>query len=1148
LKRFLAYSLSAALIAAPLTYPVYAADENDEPGGLLVDFLQDTLSDDSRTIRVTGLEGTFSSRATIEKLTVADSDGIWLTLENAELDWNRLALLKGEFSVNRLGAERIEIARAPLPAEATADLPSPEAQPFSLPDLPVAIELGDLSVDTVILGKSLIGEPALLRLNGKVKLAGGALDSALSVRRLDRQGDGLELTAGFANETRLLSLDLALNEGAGGLVSTALSLPGRPEVLLSAKGNGPLEDFTADIRLATAGQDRLAGQVVLKSLDDSDPETPDSLGFFADLGGDLRALMPADYQSFFGSDTRLQVRGQSDPDGAVALQQLDLRSAALDLTGTLALAPGGRLSAADVTGQIRPGLGAATVLLPMSGPPTRVTGVDLALIKRPDSGDAFDLDLNLRGLTRPDMSLTTAGVSLSGTLDQQSGFHLDTNVNAALNGLSFTDPDLSRATGRDIVLTTRLITDGEALRLQGLDLKGESYQAAGDFALKGLTSGLEFNTRLTLTAADLGRFSGLAGQDLGGRVSARIAASGAPLSGTYAVDLDVLAQDLSAGIEQVDPMLTGSSTLQIRAERGFDGIAIDRFTLDATGFNANASGTLTSRDGTLRMGARLHDLSPFVPQTKGALELSGDLTRKDSTLTGDLKLSGPNSSFAELTGTAGFDGSADLNFDAVLGELQRFVPEIAGSLKASGTASRRDGIWQIDTSATGPAGIEARVDGTWNEAQASADMTARGQLRLDAANLFIKPNSVTGPAQFDLVLRGAPSLRALSGTITASGASLALPEAKQSIRDIAARISLAQARANVQVTGTSRSGGSFQVSGPVTLEAPYQSGLDVALNNWVVTDNLSYSTTANGRLSHRGALTGSSALTGTISFDGAEINLSNISGSVSAAPIPEIRHIGEPATTRRTLARAGLSQTKSVSGGNGPDIALDILLSFPRKIFARGRGLQAELGGEIRVRGTAANAESSGQVELIRGTFDILGRRLELTRGIVTLQGDLTPYLEFQSTTNTSQGTATLEISGPMDAPEVKAHSQPERPSEEVMALLLFGDQIENLSPVALAQLAASVARLSGRGGAGKEKVRKGIGADSIDLGSDSDGATRLGAGAYLNDDLYTSFSVNTRGESELKLNLDLTDNVTVKGSVDHTGQTGIGIFFERDY
>ena len=190
----------------------------------------------------------------------------------------------------------------------------------------------------------------------------------------------------------------------------------------------------------------------------------------------------------------------------------------------------------------------------------------------------------------------------------------------------------------------------------------------------------------------------------------------------------------------------------------------------------------------------------------------------------------------------------------------------------------------------------------------------------------------------------------------------------------------------------------------------------------------------------------------------------------------------------------------------------------------------------------------SGQVELIRGTFDILGRRLELTKGLVTLQGDLTPYIEFQSTTNTTEGTATLEISGPMDAPQVRAHSQPERPSEEVMALLLFGDQIENLSPVALAQLAASAARLAGRGGGSQEKLRKGLGADTVDLGSDSDGATRLGAGAYLSDNLYTNFSVNTRGESELKLNLDLNDNVTVKGSVDHTGQTGVGIFFERDY
>ena len=98
--------LSTSLIASA---PVAIAQESESSGGLLVDFLEDTLSGESRAIRVTGLEGALSSRATLDKLTVADADGVWLTIEGAELDWNRLALLRGNFSVNALKADRIHI-------------------------------------------------------------------------------------------------------------------------------------------------------------------------------------------------------------------------------------------------------------------------------------------------------------------------------------------------------------------------------------------------------------------------------------------------------------------------------------------------------------------------------------------------------------------------------------------------------------------------------------------------------------------------------------------------------------------------------------------------------------------------------------------------------------------------------------------------------------------------------------------------------------------------------------------------------------------------------------------------------------------------------------------------------------------------------
>jgi len=47
---------------------------------------------------------------------------------------------------------------------------------------------------------------------------------------------------------------------------------------------------------------------------------------------------------------------------------------------------------------------------------------------------------------------------------------------------------------------------------------------------------------------------------------------------------------------------------------------------------------------------------------------------------------------------------------------------------------------------------------------------------------------------------------------------------------------------------------------------------------------------------------------------------------------------------------------------------------------------------------------------------------------------------------------------------------------------------------------------------------------------------------------IYTDFTVNSEGENEVNLNLDLTDNVTLRGVVDNAGGTGLGVFFQRDY
>ena len=69
----------------------------------------------------------------------------------------------------------------------------------------------------------------------------------------------------------------------------------------------------------------------------------------------------------------------------------------------------------------------------------------------------------------------------------------------------------------------------------------------------------------------------------------------------------------------------------------------------------------------------------------------------------------------------------------------------------------------------------------------------------------------------------------------------------------------------------------------------------------------------------------------------------------------------------------------------------------------------------------------------------------------------------------------------------------------------------------------------------------------SVDVTQDEQGNTAVRAGRYISDNVYTDVTVSD-GSSEINLNLDISPNVTARGSVSTTGETSLGIFFQRDY
>ncbi len=1351
--------LSSVAITAP-----GALSAQDEGGSMIERFLQDTLSGDDQNVRVIGLQGALSSRATIQEITVADDEGVWLTIKNAELDWNRLALLRGRFSVNALTAQEIDVARAPGTTTKDAPAPSAETQPFQLPELPVAIEIGELRVDDLSLGEPLIGVAAELAVNGNLSLADGTLDTTLDIDRLDRAGDTIDLTAGFDNSSRQIDLDLTVAEASGGLIATALGVPDTPPLELTAKGSGPVTDFNADIGLSSDQQLRVTGQVRLRTAREGGSAS-DGIAFTADLGGDLTPFLADEMDTFFGTDTTLFVDGQTHPDGALDISDIEVASQALKLKSQLSIASGGALQLVALQGRITPPEG-DRVVLPVSGGETSVGAAQVSALFDAKNGNLWDLSLTTDSVATPNLRLDHARISGQGTLDQSDGLSLDGDVQAVLDGVDMTDPALNATIGDQITLDGQFdYGSDQSLQLSGVELVGSDYTLGADAIISGLETGLQVDGTATLQATDLSRFSdlaqlqlggeaairvegkgsplersfdgrvvingrdlstgrddidpiisgeteitldakrdtdgvsirefaitgealtaqasgtvttpdgnltidgqasvdspdlsvfsglakrdlagavqarmtgkgtvqtlefdgqasviatdvqtglsevdpllqgrtslsfdgshsdnrivirdasvkgaaltaqvaatvddptgniavegtaslnapdlslfsGLAGRDLAGSVNANVTGRGAQDSKAFDVKGDIVADDLGTGIDAVDALITGRTTLSVDAENDDQGLNIRTFRLNGTALTATASGQLDREAGGLNFSAALDNMRRLSPALSGPLRLEGNVAPTGSGLEGNARLQGPESSYADLSGTVETNGTADLEFDARLNRIERFAPEFPGTVTATGTARRDAGAWTIDAKADGPAQINSTVAGTFDESSGTADLAMKGGVNIGIANAFISPNNLEGTARFDLALKGAPSLGALSGSITTSGASMALPEVGQTIAGIGGSVDIAQSRATISMQGSLRAGGGFTVSGPVDLTPPFNAQITTALNNLVLTDKLLYETTLNGQIALTGALAGNSALAGQINFGETNINLAAAAGAVGAAPIPVIEHLDESRASFVTRERANLVETEGAAKSESR-IALDIGLLAPKAVFVRGRGVNAELGGRIHIGGTTASVVPSGQIELIRGNIDILGRRLALTKGVVTLQGDLTPYIEFESSSSTSDGTATIEIAGPLDSPEVDVFSDPERPTEEALAMLLFGNRFSELSPFVIAQMAASLAQLSGAGGDSTKGVREATGLDTIDVGATEGGAGRLGAGAYLSDNLYTDFTVNTEGDTEVNLNLDVTDSFTVRGTVDGRGETGLGIFFERDY
>lgn len=1118
-------------------------DASDEDKGMLTRFLEDSLSGAGRSVEVVGLRGAISSEATIEALNISDADGLWLSLTGLTLNWNRLAVLRGNININELSAKSITLVRAPKTDPKAA---SAEATPFALPELPVSINIQKLQADRISLGDSLLGQPVDLSLVAKLVLEGGNAETLLKAARLDGPAGQFVIDGAFSNETRNLRIDIQAHEDAGGLIATLARLPGAPEIGLTVLGEGLLEDFIADIRMTSAGEERLAGSVELATEPGPTEEAPVTRLIKADLAGNMAPLFAPEYQDFFGDRIALDTDIALYGDGRTELENLLLTSQSLNVTGDLALAPGGLPERFGLTILLKDP-DQDPVLLPISGPKSYVDIAELRALYDQTQGDTWTLDGTLSGVNTDALTLDTLVLSGSGTIAPGPPRSVAADLTLDMAGLVLADPALAQAVGSQGRLSSRLTwADGQDVDISTLSLNTDALTLHGSAAITGQGATLAVAADVDLDVPDLTRFSTLAKRDLSGATSAKLNGHYVPLSGGFDIDLTASGQDLTINDPRVDALLKGQTDVRLSAKRDDAGLTLRTAKITSEQLSLAGQGTLASTNSAVDLDVTLADSSLLLDTLSGPLTVSGHAHQTEADWSLDLDATAPADSTAKIHATVPAQGGGTAQIDLKIGKVEVFVPTLPGAAEIHATAEQTDAGWQISYDATGPFDTSGTGSGLLDVDNRTADLALTGSLPLAAANPVLQPNSVQGLARYDLTVNGPLELSSVAGTVTVSDARFALPDLRVALTEIGGTVTLAGSAAQIAMTTNFSAGGQIAANGSLSLAPPFSANLPITLTGVKIEQGQLLKTSLDGTVTLSGPLTGGGTIAGDLQLGQTDIRVSAAALS-GIGPIPEIRHVGASGSVTNTRDRAGLIPKEKTSGPPPPPFGLDVSIKTAERISVRGLGLNADFDGGMTIGGTTNEIVPNGELDLIRGRLAFLSKEFELDEGRIAMLGDLVPTMRVQATSDQRDATIRVILDGRLDNPQIILESDPELPQDEVLSQLLFGRDLSGISALQAAQLAAALATLAGNGPSGP-RLGENSGLDTLGLTFDESGTPGVRAGKYINENVYTEIGVDKNGEASINLNLDVTKNLTVKGKIGSDEDSGIGLFFQRDY
>ena len=237
------------------------------------------------------------------------------------------------------------------------------------------------------------------------------------------------------------------------------------------------------------------------------------------------------------------------------------------------------------------------------------------------------------------------------------------------------------------------------------------------------------------------------------------------------------------------------------------------------------------------------------------------------------------------------------------------------------------------------------------------------------------------------------------------------------------------------------------------------------------------------------------------------------------------------------------------------DWRLDVQVVAENKIYVTGMGIESEWSADMKIGGTSGAPRITGGIRLVRGTLGFAGHSFDLQEGRITFNGgDMTnPELRIVASGDVEDVTINITITGSAGDPQIAFSSVPALPQDELMARILFGNSVGELSAIQAVQLASSLNSLrGGKGGLNPLGVLQS--ASGIDrlriLGADKDTGrgTSLALGQYISDDIYVEIVTDTRGYTATQLEVSLSKALSVLSAMSNFGGSSVNMRYRKDY